>query len=98
MEGLSNYSPWKGRIKLVLRVNRICEFIEKAIKKPTGPKELEVYEDLDTRARLIILDGVKNSLIPHLSEKNTAHEMWTTLQNLFQNKNENRVLVLEDKM
>lgn len=50
------------------------------------------------KARLIILDGVKDSLIPHLSGKNSAHEMWMALQNLFQNKNENRVLVLEDKL
>eukprot|EP00253_Pinus_taeda_P001608 PITA_01608 len=96
-EGLSNFSPWKERIKLVLQVNRIWEFLEKAIKKPTDPKELEVYEDLDMRARFIILDGVKDALIPHLFE-NTAHEMWMFLQNLFQNRNDNRVLVLEDKL
>ena len=50
------------------------------------------------RARLIILDGVKDPLIPYLSSKNIAHEMWMTLHNLFQNKNENYVLVLEDKL
>lgn len=65
MEGLSNYSPWKERIKLVLQVNNIWEFVEQAMKKPTDPKELEVYKDLDTRVRLIILDGVKDALIPH---------------------------------
>ena len=57
-----------------------------------------MYEDLDMRARLIILDGVRDALIPHLSGKNNAHEMWMAPQNLFQNKNENRVLVLEDKL
>ena len=57
-----------------------------------------MYEDLDMRVRLIILDGVKDSLIPHLFEKNIEHEMWMHLQNLFQKKNENRVLVLEDKL
>jgi len=39
-----------------LRVRR------ESIEKPTDPKELEVYEDLDTRARLVILDGVKDPL------------------------------------
>ena len=33
-----------------------------------------------------------------MSKNNTAHEMWMALQNLFQNKNENRVLVLEDNL
>ena len=45
-----------------------------------------------------ILDGVKDSLIPHFSWKNNAHEMWMALQNLLWNKKENRVLVLEDKL
>ena len=85
-------------IKLVLQVNMIWEFVEKAIKKLTTPKELEVYEDLDMRVILIILDGVKDPLIPHFSGKNIAHEIWMALQNLFQNKNENWVLVLEDKL
>ena len=59
MEGLSNYSPWKERIKLILQVNKIWELDDKEIKKPTNPKELEIWEDLDARARLIILDGVE---------------------------------------
>lgn len=97
-EGLSNYSPWKERIKLDLQANRIWEFAKKAIKHPTNPKELEVYEELDMKARFIILDGMKGSLIPHLSRKNTALEMCVALQNLFQKKNKNWVLVLEDKL
>jgi len=40
---------------------------------------MEIWEDLDVRARLIILDGVRDALIPHLSGKNTAHEMWMAL-------------------
>ena len=47
---------------------------------------------------MIILYGLKDALIPHLSEKNTAHEMSMALHNFFQNKNENWVLVLEDKL
>lgn len=67
----------------------IWDFSEKDIKKSSDPKELEIWEDLDTKVRLIILDGVKYPLIPHVSMKNNAHEMWMTLHNLFQNKNEN---------
>ena len=57
-----------------------------------------MYEDLDMRARLIIIDGVKYPLIPHFYGKNPTHEMWMPLHNFFQNKNENRVLVFEDKL
>ena len=64
----------------------------------TDSKELEIWEDLDTKEKLIFLHGVKDSLIPHLSENKNAREMWMDLHNLFQNTNENRVLVLEDKL
>lgn len=98
LEGFSNYSPWKERIKLVLQIHKIWEFAKKEIKKPTDHKDLKIFKDLDTRVRVIILDGVKDALIPHLSKKNNAHEMWMALHNLFQNKNKNWVLVLEDKL
>ena len=52
---------------MVLEVNRIWEFSMKAIKKRADPKELESYGDFATRVRLIILDGVKDPIIPHLS-------------------------------
>lgn len=45
----------------------------------------------------MILDGVKVPPITQFS-RNIAHEMWIALHNLFQNKNENRVLALEDKL
>jgi hypothetical protein len=47
---------------------------------------------------LIILDGVKDHLIPHLTGKATTWYMWGALETLFQNKNENRKMVLREKL
>ena len=46
----------------------------------------------------MILDGVKDHLIPHLAEKKTAKDMWDTLNQLFEAKNENRKMALKDKL
>ena len=46
----------------------------------------------------MILDGVKDHLIPHLAEKKTAEDMWDTLNQLFEAKNENRKMALKDKL
>jgi len=81
-----------------LEVNRIREFFKKEIKKPTDPKELDVWEYLYRKEGLTILDDVKDSLIPHVSGNNSAYEMWIALQNFFQNKKENWVRVVEDKL
>lgn len=66
-----------------LMVNNIWEFSDNEIKKPTEPKELEVYEELDTKTKLIILDGIKDHLIPDMYKKNATHEMWKSLRDLF---------------
>ena len=73
------------------------DFAKKEIKKATDYKELEIWEVWDMRVRWIILDGVRDALVPHFCGKNTTHEMLVSLQNLFKNKNEKQVLVLEDK-
>ena len=46
----------------------------------------------------MILDGVKDHLIPHLGEKETAKDMWDTLNQLFEAKNENHKMALKDKL
>ena len=46
----------------------------------------------------MILDGVKDHLIPHLAEKKTANDMWDTLKQLFEAKNENQKMALKDKL
>ena len=44
------------------------------------------------------MDGVKDHIVPHLSGKKTALEMWTALEGLYQSKNENRKMVLQERM
>jgi hypothetical protein len=41
---------------------------------------------------------VKDHLIPHLAEKETAKEMWDSLKNLFEENNENRKMTLKGKL
>jgi hypothetical protein len=65
---------------------------------PTDPAQLVIHNQKDVKARRIILDGVKDHLIPHLSGKTTTRDMWEALKGLFQSKNENRKMVLREKL
>ena len=47
---------------------------------------------------LIILDGVKDHIVPHLSGKKTTLEMWKDLESLYQSKNENWNMVSQERM
>ena len=50
---------------------------------PVDPVDNERYEDAMAKAKCIILDGVKDHVIPHIAEKNTAREMWQMLTTLY---------------
>jgi hypothetical protein len=59
---------------------------------------LDLHEVKEAKAQRIILDGVKDHLIPHLAEKKTTKEMWDALKNLFEVKKENRKMALKAKL
>jgi hypothetical protein len=66
---------------------------------PSGdPIALDLHEIKEANAQRLILDGVKDHLIPHLEGKKTTKEMWDTLKNLYEAKNENRKMALKDKL
>ena len=65
---------------------------------PIDLEKLAKWKKVDSRAMLIILDGVKDHIVPHLSEKKTALDMWTTLESLYQSKNENQKMVLQERL
>ena len=52
----------------------------------------------DIKARRIILDAVKDHVIPHISSKTRKFQMWDALTSLFQISNENRKMVLREKL
>jgi hypothetical protein len=59
---------------------------------------LTAFTKKDIKAKRILFDAVKDHIIPHVSSKTYVHEMWTALKNLFQNSNENRKMVLREKL
>ena len=48
------------------------------------------------RVKSIILDGVKDHVVPHISEKDTTNEMWEALKKLYQHNSVQRRMLLEN--
>jgi hypothetical protein len=99
LEGISNYLRWKVRISSVLKENKLWLFANTIVPVPTlDPIALDVHEVREAKTQRIILDRVRDQLIPHLAEKKTASEMWVALKGLYEDKNENRKMDLWDKL
>jgi hypothetical protein len=87
------------RIASVLKKNKLWTFVNTIVPVPSSDHiALDIHEVKEARAQRIILNGVRDHLIPHLDEKQTAKEMWDALKNLYEAKNENRKMTLRDKL
>jgi hypothetical protein len=99
LDGISNNLQWKVQMSVVLKENKIWNYVSSIVVAPTkNPVALDLHEVKEEKSQRIILDGVKDPLIPHPFEKKTTYGMWESLKNLFEAKNANQKMALKDKM
>ena len=83
LDGASNFAVWKARILSVLDRNCVKHFIMRTIAIPIDPTDNDRYEEAMARAKSIILDGVKDHVVPHIAEKDMTNAMWEALTKLY---------------
>ena len=105
LDGDGNFVPWKARIVLILEENELWDEVvhntqANPIQVPASAdaQVLEAYNKKYIKARRIILDAVKDHVIPHLSGKDRAFKMWDALTSLYESSNENRKTVLRQQL
>jgi hypothetical protein len=66
------------------RKNRSCfwEFVDNPPATLADIQQLAQHNK-DTKAKRIILEGVKDHIIPHLAGKKTTKEMWTSIIGMY---------------
>ena len=62
----------------------------------TDAQALATFNKKDIKAKRIILDALKDHVIPHISSKDCSYKMWDALTSLYQSLNENRKMVLRE--
>jgi len=92
LQGAQNYPIWKERMTMVLKVNEVLEHTLETANTPTNATQQAIWKKGEAKAKSLILDGIKDHVVPHLSGKTTAKDMWKALSDLYQNKNENKVM------
>jgi hypothetical protein len=100
LAGTSNWSPWKARMVFVLEDLELWDIVE-AIFSPipiTAPILVAEFRRRNNKEKRIICDAVKDHIIPHLTGKTCAFEMWASFFKLYESSNENRIMVLHDRL
>ena len=67
LEGIENFRAWKYRIGLILRENGLEKYIKDEIAEPTKVEAKEKHEQDLVKAMRIIVDSIKDHLIPRVS-------------------------------
>lgn len=78
--------------------NGLWAIASQAIHVPRDATQAIEHKLKDIRAKSIILDGVKNHIIPHITKKDSAYQMSLVLTKLYQSDNQNRNMVLREKL
>jgi hypothetical protein len=101
LDGAANFGAWKEMISL-LQENELWDIVENTTTHPVvvaiDATLLASYTKKSIKAKRFILDAIKDHLIPHLTGKTHAYEMWESLTKLYQSTNENRKMVLREKL
>jgi hypothetical protein len=102
LDRAANFGAWKERRILLLQENKLWDIVENTtthhIVVPIDATLLASYTKKSIKAKRFILDAIKDHLIPHLKGKTHAYEMWESLTKLYQSTNENRKMVLREKL
>jgi hypothetical protein len=93
LDGSSNFIAWKKRIDLILAKNKVLDIVKGKIVKPEfkegeekEPKNvaaMEKFKDFDINSMSIIVDSIKDHLIPYIAHLDSSKKMYNALTNLF---------------
>jgi hypothetical protein len=83
---------------LLLEEQGLWEFAEGTTVLPADPAQQLAHLRRDVKARRIIIDGVKDHIISHMSSKKTVKDMWEALVKLYPSDNQSRKMLLREKL
>ena len=97
LQGSTNYNFWKARLITILEENDLDEVVFNTIEEPTSNAGRIAYKK-QAKARRIIYDFVKETLMPNITSLKTAKECFDTLTNLYEKKAPNQKRILKKRL
>ena len=72
--------------------------IQKALPKTTTDELKEEWKEYVVKSRKIIIDSVRDHLLPRIANLKTTCEMYETLKNMFESNNTLKALALKNQL
>jgi len=78
LEGASNFNVWKARILNILEEHDLYAFVYGVVEEPTTNAGRTNFKKNQAKAKRIIFDSVKGSIMPVIASLKTAKECFDT--------------------
>ena len=98
LDGATNFISWNPRVLLILEENDLLKFVNEKVLEPEAKEEKSQWRKCDAKARRILVDSIKDHLVPQVSEKKTTRKMFKTLKKLFEHSSINVTLTLRNQL
>jgi hypothetical protein len=108
LEGAFNFRAWKTRIDLILAKDKVLDIVKGKIvepqfeegkdKEPQNVAVMEKFKNNDINAMSIIVDSVKDHLIPYVSHLDSSKKMYDALTNIFSVRNIGQLMSLKNEL
>ena len=83
---------------IILEENDLLHYVKSIVALPVHPTKRLAYQKCMVKAKRIIMDSVKDHLIPNIGDLDTTKLMFDTLANLYENKNNNIKVALKSQI
>ena len=98
LEGIENFCAWKYTIGHILEENDLAKFIKEIVSEPDEDEPKEKYKKDMIRDKRIIVDSIKDHLIPQVSSKDTRKDMFDALSRMHEGRNINQKMNLRAQL
>jgi len=99
----SNYANWKFKMQTLMEGLGVWTIAKGGEDKPDATAgataaSIADWDKRENKAKVLLRMSVKDSLIPHIRDCQTSKATWTTLKELYETTNTNRILSLKSKL
>jgi len=87
LKGETKSWAWKERVLLLLEEIDLKEHVESVVVTPANLQELTAHKKKEVKAKRVLLEFMKDHLIPNIFVKTSTKDMYDALIGLYQNGN-----------
>ena len=98
LEGACNFNMWKLRITNILQEHDLEQYVTTVVEEPTTNAGRVAFRKSQAKAKRIIFDSIKHSIMSAMTSLMTAKDCMNNLVNLYEKWDPNQKRTLKHKL